>query len=280
MRRAPEALPSHGKKPPLGLSPSVPHALPPCPRSPPLAGSDLSKLWFVLVTPVFEAPTREMRAALPKEITMKLHVENCAAGAGIVAGVLTGDAAMLGSALGSDTIVEVARGPLIPGFAAVKAAAVRSAAFHQKPTPGPSPSVTCVVGVSQQSLRRPFANPSGRSADEGGRFRVHHQRRWPDHRRHLRRRGEGEEDRKGDDGGLQGEREARGERAWGRRAHRAERSFACCARGEGLTMLRLSSPRRTPQVNYAGVAQLCASGARECTPGDAGGAAHGSIRVM
>lgn len=31
-----------------------------------------------------------------------------------------------GSALGSDTIVEVARGPLIPGFAAVKAAAVRS----------------------------------------------------------------------------------------------------------------------------------------------------------
>lgn len=64
----------------------------------PLAyGSDLAKLWFVLVTPVFEAPTREMRAALPKEITMKLHVENCAAGAGIVAGVLTGDAAMLGA---------------------------------------------------------------------------------------------------------------------------------------------------------------------------------------
>lgn len=64
---------------------------------------------------------------------MKLHVENCAAGAGIVAGVLTGDVAMLGSALGSDTIVEVARGPLIPGFAAVKAAAVRRNGALQKP---------------------------------------------------------------------------------------------------------------------------------------------------
>ena len=51
----------------------------------PLAyGGAVDKLWFVLVTPVFEAPTREMRAALPKELTMKLHIENAAAGAGLV----------------------------------------------------------------------------------------------------------------------------------------------------------------------------------------------------
>jgi homoserine kinase len=92
-------------------------------------GGAPSDLWFCLVTPVFEAPTREMRAALPKEISMKTHVANCAAGAGLVAGILGGDAAMLGAALGDDTIVEPARGPLIPGFAAVKAAAMAAGAF-------------------------------------------------------------------------------------------------------------------------------------------------------
>ena len=92
-------------------------------------GGDVAKLWFCLVTPVFEAPTREMRAALPKTITMGTHVANAAAGAGLATGILTGDARMLGGALGDDTIVEVARGPLIPGFAAVKAAAMDAGAY-------------------------------------------------------------------------------------------------------------------------------------------------------
>lgn len=92
-------------------------------------GGDATQLWFCLVTPVFEAPTREMRAALPKNITMALHVANAAAGAGLVTGILNGDARMLGAALADDTIVEVARGPLIPGFAAVKEAAIAAGAY-------------------------------------------------------------------------------------------------------------------------------------------------------
>ena len=40
-----------------------------------------------------------------------------------VAGILTGNAALVGRALDSDVIIEPVRGPLIPGFAAVKAAA-------------------------------------------------------------------------------------------------------------------------------------------------------------
>ena len=40
-----------------------------------------------------------------------------------VAGILTGDAALVGQSLDSDVIIEPVRGPLIPGFAAVKAAA-------------------------------------------------------------------------------------------------------------------------------------------------------------
>jgi len=40
-----------------------------------------------------------------------------------VAGILGGDATMVGRALDSDAIIEPVRGPLIPGFAAVKRAA-------------------------------------------------------------------------------------------------------------------------------------------------------------
>ena len=40
-----------------------------------------------------------------------------------VAGILTGDAELVGQSLDSDVIIEPVRGPLIPGFAAVKAAA-------------------------------------------------------------------------------------------------------------------------------------------------------------
>lgn len=108
-------------------------------------GGEPSGLWFSLVTPVFEAPTREMRAALPKNISMQTHVANSAAGAGLVAGILMGDVAMLGKALGDDTIVEPARGPLIPGFAAVKAAAMASGALGCTIS-GAGPTVVAVVG--------------------------------------------------------------------------------------------------------------------------------------
>lgn len=86
-------------------------------------------LWFVLVNPRFEAPTAEMRAVLPKEIPMKQVINNCAMGGSLVAGILTGDAALIGKALDSDAIVEPVRGPLIPGFTAVKEAARAAGAF-------------------------------------------------------------------------------------------------------------------------------------------------------
>lgn len=38
----------------------------------------------MLVTPVFEAPTREMRAALPAEVPFKSMISNSVAGASLV----------------------------------------------------------------------------------------------------------------------------------------------------------------------------------------------------
>ena len=41
-------------------------------------------LYFVLVNPLFEAPTAMMRAALPKEVPMKSMVNNCCQGGSLV----------------------------------------------------------------------------------------------------------------------------------------------------------------------------------------------------
>lgn len=91
-------------------------------------GGDESKLWFCVVTPIFECPTKLMRAALPKEVPFKSHTHNSSAGASLASGILLGDVDMLGQGLSTDCIVEPARGPLIPGFTAVKKAALEAGA--------------------------------------------------------------------------------------------------------------------------------------------------------
>ena len=88
-----------------------------------------SDLWFVVVTPVFEAPTKKMRAALPKEISMQAHIENTGACGELLLGIVQGDPESIGHGLSSDTIVEPARAPLIPGFPAVKTAALEAGAL-------------------------------------------------------------------------------------------------------------------------------------------------------
>ncbi|KAJ7967063.1 Homoserine kinase [Quillaja saponaria] len=87
------------------------------------------QLFFVLVSPDFEAPTKQMRAALPAEIGMSHHVWNCSQAGALVASVLQGDLLGLGKALSSDKIVEPRRAPLIPGMEGVKKAAMEAGAF-------------------------------------------------------------------------------------------------------------------------------------------------------
>uniref|UniRef100_K3Z133 GHMP kinase C-terminal domain-containing protein n=1 Tax=Setaria italica TaxID=4555 RepID=K3Z133_SETIT len=95
----------------------------------PLASPPALRLHFVLVTPDFEAPTSKMRAALPKDVLVQHHVRNSSQAAALVAAVLQGDAGLIGSAMSSDAIVEPTRAPLIPGMAAVKAAALQAGAL-------------------------------------------------------------------------------------------------------------------------------------------------------
>ncbi|KAH7432761.1 hypothetical protein KP509_07G038600 [Ceratopteris richardii] len=95
----------------------------------PLRFPHQTDLFFVLVSPEFEAPTKKMRAALPTHISMKDHISNCSQAASLVSAVLGGDLLLMGKSLSSDTIVEPKRSRLIPGMVQVKEAALQAGAF-------------------------------------------------------------------------------------------------------------------------------------------------------
>ncbi|KAF8056371.1 hypothetical protein HT031_006370 [Scenedesmus sp. PABB004] len=111
----------------------------------PFAGANnAAPLWFVLVNPCFEAPTKQMRAVLPQEVPFKSMIHNSCQGGALVAAILGGDAELLGSALDSDVIVEPVRAPLIPGLLAVKAAA-KAAGAYGCTISGAGPTAVAVV---------------------------------------------------------------------------------------------------------------------------------------
>jgi homoserine kinase len=88
-----------------------------------------SELFFVLVSPEFEAPTKEMRSVLPWSVSLAQHVANCSRAAALVSAILTADLALLGLSLSSDSIVEPLRIPLIPGMSHVKRSALLAGAL-------------------------------------------------------------------------------------------------------------------------------------------------------
>ena len=107
------------------------------------------ELYFVLVTPEFEAPTKKMRAALPLEIAMAHHVWNCSQAGALVASVLEGDLVGLGKALSGDKIVEPRRAPLIPGMEPVKKAAIEAGAFGCTIS-GAGPTAVAVIDCEER----------------------------------------------------------------------------------------------------------------------------------
>ena len=72
--------------------------------------------------------TAASRRAVPRQVPLGSCTANLAAGASLVAAMMRGDAAGVGAAAGSDAIVEPAREHMIPGYRAVKAAAVEAGA--------------------------------------------------------------------------------------------------------------------------------------------------------
>ena len=81
-----------------------------------------------IVHPHVEIRTEDARKILRARITMKDAVTQWGNTAGLIAGLLTGDYALIGRSL-TDVIIEPARAILIPGFHRVKEAALDSGAL-------------------------------------------------------------------------------------------------------------------------------------------------------
>jgi len=82
-------------------------------------------LYCVVITPNIELRTEDARKVLKQEITMKDAIEQWGNLAGLIAGLMQKDYALIGRSL-QDVIVEPMRALLIPGFEEVKIAAIES----------------------------------------------------------------------------------------------------------------------------------------------------------
>ncbi|MBJ6107858.1 homoserine kinase [Hymenobacter sp. BT523] len=85
-------------------------------------------LWVAVVHPQIEVKTSDSRKVLPADVPLKLATRQWANVAGLVAGFLTADYALIGRSL-DDYIVEPARLPLIPGLAEARRRALAAGAI-------------------------------------------------------------------------------------------------------------------------------------------------------
>lgn len=135
----------------------------------PLGFPEDKDLFFVLVSPEFEAPTKKMREVLPGEIGMKDHIFNSSQAAALVAAVVRGDVRVLGESMGSDRIVEPRRAGLIPGMEGVKRAAVEAGAFGCTIS-GAGP--TAVAVIDEEEKGREIGERMVEAFVEGGGLRA------------------------------------------------------------------------------------------------------------
>jgi homoserine kinase len=83
---------------------------------------------IVVATPRYQLLTARSRKVLPTRVPLAAMIANCSRACAIVAAVAKQDADLFGRSI-VDVVVEPARAPLIPGFAAVKRAAMKAGAL-------------------------------------------------------------------------------------------------------------------------------------------------------
>jgi len=87
-------------------------------------------LRLAVAIPMIEVPggkTKKARSILPREVPLSDMVRNVGYASGLVVGMLTGDVGLVGRCM-SDRVVEPLRARLIPGYTAVRRAAVEAGA--------------------------------------------------------------------------------------------------------------------------------------------------------
>ena len=131
------------------------------------------RLRLVLVHPALEIPTRRARAVLPRRVPLADHVRHAAAFAGLVAALAAGDLRAAGRFVGSDTLVEPARAPLVPGYAALRASMEEAGAFGVA-LAGAGPSLMALAAPGDAARRvAAAAEAAFRRAGISASARVH-----------------------------------------------------------------------------------------------------------
>lgn len=103
-------------------------------------------VYVVVVHPQMEIGTREARALLSPTVPMEIHIRHNANLAAFILGMFNGDLGLVGRSL-KDEVVEPQRAVLIPGFYAVKEAAMNAGALGCSIS-GAGPSVFALCGNS------------------------------------------------------------------------------------------------------------------------------------
>lgn len=85
-------------------------------------------IYIVIATPACRLLTRKARKVLPKTVSLRGATSNLSYACALVAAVAGKDPRLFGRAI-RDGLIEPARAPLIPGFAEVKRAALKSGAL-------------------------------------------------------------------------------------------------------------------------------------------------------
>lgn len=102
-----------------------------------------NQLYWIVVHPHLVIETKQARALLPTHIPIAEAISQCSHLAALVTGLQSGDSDLIASAL-VDHIAEPVRAPLIPGYDAVKNAALRAGALGFSIS-GSGPSVFAIA---------------------------------------------------------------------------------------------------------------------------------------
>ncbi len=121
-------------------------------------------LFVAVVHPQIEVRTEDARRVLPKEIKLTDAVQQWGNVAGLIAGLMKGDHALIGRSL-QDVIVEPARSPLIPGYHQAKQAAMDAGALGCNISgSGPSMFALCstraIAEAVSQAMSQTFTQAS------------------------------------------------------------------------------------------------------------------------
>jgi homoserine kinase len=106
-------------------------------------------IWCTIIHPHLEIETKESRKILPKQIPLADLVTQTGNAAGLIAGLLTEDYALIGRSL-QDVVAEPARMHLIPGFKAMKVAAIEAGAIGCSIS-GSGPSVFAISTTNESA---------------------------------------------------------------------------------------------------------------------------------